>query len=179
MTFRTTVWAASLAFATASCATAVTSSPTSPVSPTTSLEAPATTLDAVEAAAAYRSCMEEHGVTVGSVPFDATGRPRLELVIPDTDLSDPAQVGAMSACAWHLAQGALSLATEPVLRVALMESLAQFSGCVRDHGVGGFPDPVPEFSGIGAPYREEAIPYSDPGLPAALESCRLRLADRG
>ncbi len=87
--------------------------------------------------------MEEHGVTVGSVPFDATGRPRLELVIPDTDLSDPAQVGAMSACAWHLAQGALSLATEPVLRVALMESLAQFSGCVRDHGVGGFPHPLP------------------------------------
>ena len=131
------------------------------------------------AVAAYQSCLQNKGFDPGQIPFDATGRPRLDLVLREADFGDPAHVEALSSCAKHLTAGALDLGMEPVLRALVMSSLVEFSECVRSHGVPDFPDPVPAFNGIGNPYPSSELPYDEPDLTAAIETCRERLADLG
>lgn len=161
------------------CTPKVAPSPTRPSATTTSPSTSATTVPTELAVAAYEKCLANRGLDLGPIPFDATGRPRLELVIRDVDFADPDQVEALSGCAEHLTTGALDLGMEPVLRALVMSNLVEFSACVRSHGVPDFPDPVPDFNGIGNPYLPSELPYDEPDLSSAVETCRVRLADSG
>lgn len=141
----------------------------------TTTTAPPTTTTTVVAAVAieeFRACLAERGVEIEEVPFDATGRPRLDLVIVALDLSDPAVAEALSHCSESLNTGALDLGSEDRLRAEILAGLEDFSRCMRAWGVEDFPDPVPGFSGVGAPFSVAEIPYSDPDLETAADACR-------
>lgn len=140
---------------------------------TTSTTAPLTPADA--AVESFSECLGENGVGVGAIPFDATGRPRLDLFLAGLDLTDPQTVGALSICAGHLTTGALDLTDEPEIRNSVLVALRDFSECVRARGVPDFPDPVEGFIGVGPPYPMAEIPYSDPDLAAAVAGCRERI----
>lgn len=147
-----------------------------PVITTTTVPATTTTtIETAEAIAAYETCLEENGVDIEPIPFDATGRPRLEMVMREVDFSDPDSVETLTTCAGHLSTGALDLSDTPELWDGVGRLLADFSACVRSHGVPEFPDPVPAFTGVGPPFRDVDIPYDDPDLGTAVEACAERL----
>ncbi|MGB7858912.1 MAG: hypothetical protein WBM90_00255 [Acidimicrobiia bacterium] len=157
------------------------SSPTVESTPGTTI-ATTTTTTAVSAEAAeeFRSCLAEQGIDIDVIRFDAQGRPRLDLALINVDFSDPASSDAVTACSELLSTGALDLSKAPVMRTAVQALLAEFSVCVRAHGVPDFPDPVPGFGGIGAPFPAAEIPFSDPSLEEAVSTCRGRLgAEQG
>ncbi|HLF42044.1 MAG TPA: hypothetical protein VJA46_00795 [Acidimicrobiia bacterium] len=142
---------------------------------TTSTTAPTTTSTTTVtgvAIEAFRGCLGEHGVVIEEVPLDATGRPRLDLVIMTVDFGDPAVAEALAVCSASLNTGALDLGAEDQLRREINEQLSDFSQCMRANGVEDFPDPVPGFAGVGAPFAVAEIPYGDPELAAAAEACR-------
>ena len=135
-----------------------------------------TTLGPEAALADFQSCLEEAGLGVEPIPLDAAGRPRFDLVMPEVDFADEAQVMALSACAAPLSGGAIALEVDDDLRSLVMDSLLEFAACVRDHGVEAFPDPHSEFTGVGAPFEPDAIPFDHPGLGEATRLCAERLA---
>ncbi len=124
----------------------------------------------------FRDCLMASGIDIEPIPLDAQGRPRLELVMRDIDFSDPDSVSALSVCSVHLETGALELTQSPILQSAVIDLLVEFSDCVRSRGVPEFPDPIPEYPGIGGPYPLAEIPYGDPDLPDAVDACMSRLA---
>jgi hypothetical protein len=152
-------------------------SPTDPpeVTTTTIVATTTTTVETPPAIRRYESCLAENGIEIEPIPFDAAGRPRLELVMRDIDFFDPSSAAALTKCAEHLAIGPLDLSGDPILRERMNVLLGEFSNCMRDHGVPDFPDPIPGFSGIGSPYPPAEIPYSDPKLESAVEGCAERL----
>jgi hypothetical protein len=123
--------------------------------------------------------MDESGIDLEPIPFDAQGRPRLELVFPDVDFADPEAVMALTSCAGFLETGALDLTSNPLLGVGVVELLNEFSQCVRSKGVPDFPDPIEGFSGIGGPYPLAEIPFADPDLEGAVDTCRSRISGLG
>jgi len=70
------------------------------------------------------------------------------------------------------------LTATPILREAVVDSLERFSVCVRSRGVAEFPDPKPDYNGIGGPYPVAEIPYDDPDLADAVVVCNTRLATK-
>jgi len=142
--------------------------PTSTTAPTTTT----TTTPTGAAVEEFRTCLGEHGVVIEEVPFDATGRPRLDLVAMTVDFGDPAVAEALAVCSASLNTGALDLGAEDQLRREINQELSDFSRCMRANGVADFPDPVPGFTGVGAPFSVAEIPYGDPELAAAAEACR-------
>lgn len=171
------VLALALALLTAACTAAPRQpSPTSPVSTTTTVSrTTTTTLSAEDATTRFRSCLVDSGVPIDEIPLDSEGRPRLELALAGVDFSDPDAVEALTACSEYLAAGALDLSMWPQLQRDVQDRLAEFSDCVRTHGVAGFPDPVSSFTGVGGPFPLDEIPYDDPDLETAVASCRIRL----
>lgn len=161
---------------TACAAPEVEPSPTLSTSPpTTAAGSTTTTLPAQEAVLAYEECLSDNGVSIESIPYDATGRPRLELVMRDVDLTDEDNIQALTRCAANLSSGALDMADSPALVESVNELLVEFSECLRRHGVEGFPDPIPGFTGVGGPYPLSEIPYDDPDLAVAVDICGDRL----
>lgn len=136
-----------------------------------------TTLSIEEAAAGFASCMTDRGVTVAEIPLDAEGRPRLELVLEDVDFTDRDAITALGDCSELLAGGALDLTIWPRLQEEVQKVLEEFSDCVRSHGVVNFPDPVRLFGGVGGPYILDEIPFDDPDLEGAVETCSSRIAE--
>jgi hypothetical protein len=146
--------------------------------PTTSTTAPTTTTTTTTTEAAveaFRTCLGEHGVVIEEVPLDATGRPRLDLVVMTVDFGDPAVAEALAVCSVSLNTGALDLGAEDQLRQEITRQLNDFSQCMRANGVGDFPDPVPGFAGVGAPFAVAEIPYGDPELTTAAALCRASI----
>ncbi|MDP9144159.1 MAG: hypothetical protein M3N43_05615 [Actinomycetota bacterium] len=119
----------------------------------------------------------DHGTDIEEIPIDATGRPRLDLVLVTLDLGDPAVAEAVSVCSEHLETGALDLGGEDVLRQEILEQLTDFSRCMVNLGVEDFPDPLPGFVGVGSPFPVAEIPYSDPDFAPAVEVCRAALLE--
>jgi hypothetical protein len=152
-------------------------SPTEPpiVTTTTVPATTTTTLPLEQAIETFRNCMTANGVTIAEIPVDSEGRPRLEIALADVDFSDSAATEALTLCAEHLAAGALDLSAWPALQDEVQAKLSEFSECVRSHGVEAFPDPVRAFSGVGGPFPLDEIPYDDPDLAEAVETCRSRL----
>jgi hypothetical protein len=167
-----------LALTMAACAaTSEESSPTVATVPSTTIpETTTSTVGTVEAIEMFRDCLAGRGIDIEPIPLDARGRPRLELVMRDIDFSDPDSVNSLSACSSHLRAGALELTQTPILQSAVVSLLEDFSDCVRSRGVSEFPDPIPEYRGIGGPYPLAEIPYADPDLPDAVDACKSRLA---
>jgi hypothetical protein len=121
----------------------------------------------------FRACLEEHDVVIEEVPLDATGRPRLDLVIASVDFGDPEVAEALALCSASLNTGALDLGGDDQLRREINQELMDFSKCMRVNGVEDFPDPVPGFNGVGAPFAVAEIPYGDPDLASAVADCRV------
>jgi hypothetical protein len=146
---------------------------------TTTTTAPPTTTTVLSnvAVEVFRSCLAEHGVEIEEIPLDATGHPRLDLVMATLDFGDPATAEAVSVCSEHLETGALDIGGDDILREAILAQLAEFSACMVDLGVEDFPDPVPGFIGIGSPFPVAEIPYSDPAFANAVEVCRETLLE--
>jgi len=153
-------------------------SDTAAPAPTTST-APSTTTTIVPdvAVESFRSCLGDNGIEIEEVPLDATGHPRLDLVMATLDFGDPATAEAVSVCSEHLEAGALDVGGDDQLRQIVLEQLHSFSRCMVDLGVEDFPEPVPGFVGVGSPFPVAEIPYADPGFANAVTVCRARLLD--
>jgi hypothetical protein len=165
---RKSIWLVAASVVVSACVGAVGDSSTS-----SSVVAASTTTTLASAAATteFINCMAEEGVEVGELPFDANGRPRLEMLARRLDYTDLATVEALSICASFLSEGALDLGYDDQYREAVVNQLSAFSRCVRARGVDDFPDPIPGFLGIGSPYPVAEIPYNDPDLPGAVNAC--------
>jgi hypothetical protein len=146
---------------------------------TTTSTAPSTTTTVVSdvAVESFRTCLADNGIEIEEVPLDATGHPRLDLVMATLDFADPATAEAVSVCSEHLEAGALDVGDDDLLRQVILEQLHDFSRCMVDLGVEDFPDPVPGFVGVGSPFPVAEIPYADPGFANAVTVCRARLLD--
>jgi hypothetical protein len=120
----------------------------------------------------FRACLAERGIEIEEIPLDATGHPRLDMVMVTLDFADPATAEAVATCSELLETGALDLGEDAVLRERVLGQLQEFSRCMVDLGIEDFPDPVPGFIGIGSPFPVAEIPYSDPGFAAAVDVCR-------
>ncbi len=131
-----------------------------------------TTIAVAEATEEFGQCLDGQGVAIDPVPFDAIGRPRLDLATSELDFDDPEVTDALALCAPILGTGALDLSGEEALRAMIFSQLEAFARCVRDRGVALFPDPVPGFSGVGSPFSVAEIPYSHPGFEVAVTVCR-------
>ncbi|MGH8913818.1 MAG: hypothetical protein ACRDZM_04790 [Acidimicrobiia bacterium] len=148
-----------------------------PQSTTTIAATTTTTLGSSDAVEVFRACLLDRGVEIEEVPIDATGRPRLDMVLVALDLEDPVIAEAVSRCSEYLETGALDLGGEDVLRQEILGQLTDFSRCMVDLGVEDFPDPLPGFLGVGSPFPVAQIPYSDPDFTAAVAVCRADLLE--
>lgn len=159
------------------CATpALAPSPTLPEPTTTTIPGPTTTtLSPSAGAVRFEACLRANGVEIPSIPLDAQGRLRLELSFARIDFSARSNIRALDTCATHLTFGPLALDGSPLISVGVTRMLADFSQCIRARGVRGFPDPDPDFRGVGSPFAEDQIPFHDPDLPDAIEACRVSL----
>ncbi len=149
------------------------SSPTQQVtttSVTTVSDTTSTTVGGPFGSEAFRTCLEELGVSIEPIPVDANGRIRLDFVTRHLDFTDAVVAGAFTDCSRILGVGALDLITAGLVRPAVIGQLESFSRCVRARGI-DFPDPIPGFTGVGSPYPVAVIPYSDPALAEAVSSC--------
>ncbi len=153
-------------------------SATAPPATTTTLP-PTTTVTVLSDVAVeeFRTCLADRGLEIEEVPLDATGHPRLDLVMVTLDFSDPATADAVSTCSELLETGALDFGDDDVLRRQILEQLEEFSRCMVELGVEDFPDPVPGFVGVGSPFPVAEIPYSDPGFATAVTACRQVLLE--
>jgi hypothetical protein len=146
---------------------------------TTASAPPSTTTTVVSdvAVESFRTCLGEKGIEIEEIPFDATGHPRLDLVMATLDFSDPAIAEAVSVCSEHLEAGALEVGDDDLLRQVILDQLNEFSHCMVELGVEGFPDPVPGFVGVGSPFPVAEIPYAHPAFANAVTVCRERLLE--
>ena len=145
--------------------------------PTTATPAVTTTVDVrisfEEATLRFSACMREEGIDLPDIRLDSEGRPQLGNLSEEVDLADPAFSAAFNACAPILTEaGALDLGADPELQAVIIDQLQQFSECMREEGITAFPDPVPGFTGQGAPYPLHQIPFSAPGFAQAIEACQ-------
>jgi len=156
-------------------------SPTDPhgLSTTTTLPTTTTTLTLDQGLANFRNCLSERGVSIGEIPLDGLGRPRMATVLTDVDFDDRTVLDALDACGHHLASGALDSSSDPELRDLVEASLQDFAECVRREGAIDFPDPVPGFDGVGSPFPVNRIPWTDPDLQAAVTVCSAGLESPG
>jgi hypothetical protein len=170
-----------LAMATACVAGAVGPSPTDPHAVTTTTLPPTTTttLSVEEGLEGYRACLLDLGVSIGEILLDGLGRPRLAMAMEGLDYGDRAVLDALDLCGPALSAGALDLSADARLQGLVAARLEAFAGCVRDRGVVSFPDPISGFDGVGSPFPSGRVPWTDPGLAAAVADCRQHLAGTG
>ncbi len=146
-----------------------------PATTTTSTTAATTTTTTVptpaEAAAAFAFCMRSEGIDLPDIPLDPQGLPDLSAVSDLMDTSITEVRAALASCASILTSAqAINLRSDPELLAVVIEQLHRFSECMRESGVEDFPDPRPEFSGMGSPYPE-SVPVGDSLFDAALTTC--------
>lgn len=148
-------------------------SPTEPhgITTTTLPLATTTTLSFDDALTAYVDCLDSEGVTIDEITLDGLGRPRLADAMRGLDLSDRIVLVALERCGPILTSGALDLAADPRLRAEIVSNLHDLADCIRDLGIVDFPDPVPGFAGVGAPFQPGLIPWQDARLSDAVTVC--------
>jgi hypothetical protein len=152
-------------------------SPTEPHDVTTTTVPSTTTITVTmeEGLAGYRSCLADEGISIGPISIDGLGRPRMADTLSRLDLTDRAVLDALEECGRHLSSGALDLTPDPELRALVQSRLEELAECIRTRGVADYPDPVPDFDGIGSPFPPNRIPWTDPQLPAAMAACTADL----
>jgi hypothetical protein len=131
-----------------------------------------TTITVEESLGSFRECLRDRGVGVGRIRLDALGHPRLAEALRGLDLTDRDVLDALASCGRYLIGGALDLRTDPALRDQVQDTLVELADCIRSWGVPDFPDPVPGFEGVGSPFPDARIPWTDPDLPDAVAACR-------
>lgn len=148
-------------------------SPTEPhgITTTTPPLTTTTTLAFEEALTAYAECLDSEGVTIDEIALDGLGRPRLADAMRGLDFADRIVLAALETCGPIVTSGALDLTADPQLRAELVSNLHEFADCMRRLGLVDFPDPVPGFSGVGAPFRPGLIPWQDSRLSDAVTVC--------
>jgi hypothetical protein len=154
-------------------------SPTDPPAVESTTSAPlntVTTISPEEGAGRFRDCLGDEGIDIEPIPFDAQGRPRLDLVLRNVDFTLLGNAAVLDSCSLHLITGALDLTGSPLISDKVISQLTDFGECMRDRGVPGFPQTVRGFNGVGSPFPVDEIPYDDPDLATAAEVCRQRLA---
>ena len=153
-------------------------SPTDPhgVTTTTTLPTTTTTVTQAQGLSDYRQCLADAGVSIGEIAVDGLGRPRMAQALAGLDLADRAVLDALEQCGHHLSSGALRLDADPELAELVQLELEEFADCVRSRGVDDFPDPRPDFDGVGSPYSASRIPWNDSDLPAAVDACSAALS---
>lgn len=130
-----------------------------------------TTLTARETVDGFRACLAEGGVNIPPIRFGPDDRPIFDAVAR-LGTSDPAVSQLLTACVGPLAErGLLELDADPALRTAVMSDLRVFAQCMRDQGIGRFPDPVEDYDGSGAAFPPDAIPRNADGFQAAVSAC--------
>jgi hypothetical protein len=110
-------------------------------------------------------------VTIGEISLDGLGRPRLAEAMVGLDYSDRIVLSALETCGHILTSGALELTADPRLRTEVVSNLHEFADCMRRFGIVDFPDPVPGFNGVGAPFQTGLIPWHDTRLSDAVTVC--------
>jgi hypothetical protein len=153
-------------------------SPTDPhgVTTTTTIATTTTTVTIEEGLAAYRECLAAEGLTIGEIPIDGLGRPRMAEALSGIDLGERAALDALEACGHHLSVGPLRVEPDPEFAALLRAQLGEFAECVRRFGVEDYPDPSQDFDGVGSPFPSNRIPWGDPDLQSAVDSCAGELA---
>jgi hypothetical protein len=120
--------------------------------------------------------MREQGIDLPDVELDAQDRPALGDLLGDIDTATVEFRGAIATCSSILTQaGVLDLSGDPELRAVVVEQLASFADCMRNEGISGFPEPDPDFDGVGSPFPLELIPINDPGFADATLACQDQL----
>lgn len=131
-------------------------------------------LTSEQAAAAFQSCLADHGFNVPDLPLDDAGRPDLSALADSVDQNSVEWRDALTSCvAVIVANGALDLSAVPELAEAVRAELLAFSACMRSQGVEAFPDPPADFDGTTPPFPLDSIPSDDPELGTAAEACAL------
>ncbi len=123
-------------------------------------------------ALAYSQCMRDHGITDFPDP-DANG----QVNNPHLEEASGVVAEAQKACQDLLPDGESGDGTSNGGQAAREDAMLAYSQCMRDHGVSGFPDPVPD-SGGGwiIPKNGEYDPL-DPAVQAADKACLQSLRD--
>jgi hypothetical protein len=114
-------------------------------------------------ALAYSRCMRDHGVSDFPDP-NSNGE------INDPKLEEPSDVvaKAQDACEDLAPEG------EPAdsgKQAAATEKVLAYSQCMRDHGISGFPDPVPDPGGGWIIPKNGAYDPRDPAVKQADQAC--------
>lgn len=153
-------------------------SPTDPhgFTTTTTIPTTTTTLSLEQGLDAYRECLSEQGVSIGRIRLDGLGRPRMAEALAGVDLGDRQVLDALELCGELIASGPLDLGADPELAELVRVRLEEFAECVRLAGVVDYPDPVPDFEGVGSPFPTNRIPWTHPGLADAVALCSARLS---
>ncbi len=121
----------------------------------------------------FTACMRDQGVEISDIQVDADGQPILSTdVLEGIDTQSDEFNAAFLACVPILADSApVQLGSDPELQAAVQDTLRDFSQCMRDNGVDGFPDPAPGYDGSGSPYPLSALDTSDSDVDSAFETC--------
>jgi len=144
---------------------------TTTVPPTTT-----TTLTVEEGLVVFRECLVDAGVGIDEIELNGRGRPWLARALTGLDLSDRLVIAALSDCSPSLATGALDLSSDPEMRALVIVALSEFATCIRANGVPDFPNPSPRFTGVGSPWPNRLIPWTDDELATAVIICNRALA---
>jgi hypothetical protein len=125
-----------------------------------------------EKAVKFAECMRANGVSAFPDP-NASGELTIDAVANGSslDTSSAAFKQAMSACRGLEPPGFTGGKVTPSQRTARLE----FAKCIRENGVPDFPDPTPNGPLIDTnriPSLAGKDPRSDPGLQAAMQTCR-------
>jgi len=138
-----------------------------------------TRLSADEAVLDVTRCMRDRGIEVPDIGLTADGQLDLrpeDLIGVDLD-SDEFQEAFTSCIAVFQLSGGFDVSLDPELEALFQDQLQEFSECMRDNGVVGFPDPQ---TGSGTPYPLNAfLGFGDPTFEEALETCRQTVSFAG
>jgi hypothetical protein len=133
--------------------------------------------DAGEAIAAFRDCLAQHGVDPPELTVGSDGSVELS-ALAASDLAE--QPSVLGLCGSPLVEaGLLDLSARPELVAAVLADLQAFAECMREQGVEGFPDPLPDFSGLGSAFDRDRVPFGSEGYAGAYEECSGRLLGVG
>ncbi|HEY7705370.1 MAG TPA: hypothetical protein VID03_11165 [Acidimicrobiia bacterium] len=159
------VWIVALLVGVAACSGGE-ASPTmpDPSSPTTSGP-----VEAAAAITAFRECLAQHGVEAPEITTSGAGSLQLSELAAADLARQPSLLGLCGAPV--VDAGLLDLTSRPELAAAVLADLQAFAECMRSHGIEGFPDPVPGFTGIGDAFDRDEVPFGLDGYADAFNAC--------
>ena len=129
----------------------------------------------------FTGCMRDEGIDLPDIQVNADGQPILSTALLEgIDTQSADFNAAFFACVGILAEASpVQIGSDPEMQAAVQDTLRDFSACMRENGVEGFPDPAPGFDGSGSPYPLTALDTGDSDLDDAFEACGEHLSFPG